>query len=193
MRQPDADTNGKDLRPVLAPVWGLPSERVRDLAPGLREEPRRRTAGGIRRQADTDGAPGGERAGRRGRRGRNVDTRLEVRDWDIGVFLTDLPSWAEHNPVRTETDPEHRVALSHACARLPASAAPGAAGGGRRRQVVTAESLDVRNQPSSYRSASNGGDSALPEWREVVAGNLTGPVAAWRVHRAGGRESTGGV
>lgn len=62
MRQPDADTNGRNLRPVLAPTRGLPSETVRDLAPGLREEPRRRTARGIRWQADTDGAPGGERA-----------------------------------------------------------------------------------------------------------------------------------
>ena len=68
MRQPDADTNGRNLRRVLAPTWGLPSETVRDLAPGLREEPRRGTA----------------------------------------------------------------------------------------------ESLDVRNLPSSYRSASNSGDSALP-------------------------------
>ncbi|MFF4352474.1 hypothetical protein [Streptomyces sp. NPDC001530] len=26
-------------------------------------------------------------------------------DWDIGVFLTDLPSRAERNPVRTEGRP----------------------------------------------------------------------------------------
>ncbi|MGX5207563.1 hypothetical protein ACWKT3_02490 [Streptomyces violaceus] len=111
MRQPDADANGKNLRPVLAPTRGLPSETARDLAPGLREEPRRRTARGIRWQTDTDGAPGGERTGRRVRRGRNAGTRLEDGDWDTGVFLTDLPSRAEHNPVRTEVDPEHRVAL----------------------------------------------------------------------------------
>lgn len=277
MRQPDADTNGRNLRPVLMPTRGLPSETVRDLAPGPREEPRRRTARGIHWQADTDGAPGGERTGRHVRRGRNVDTRLEDGDWDIGVFLTYLPSRAEHNPVRTEADPEHRGALSHARPRLPASAVPGAAGGGRRRQaqaaqdeeplvppssavrrpgrnpgtsatrcqgcarppgpgrcspepcmraapasgsgcpslsraladvfataavgflngttwqVATAESLDVRNLPNSYRSASNGGDSALPEWREAMAGNLYWAVAAWREHRVGGRECTGGV
>ncbi|MFK0263603.1 hypothetical protein ACIQU1_20010 [Streptomyces angustmyceticus] len=40
-----------------------------------------------------------------------ADTRLEAGDWDIGVFLTDLPSRAERNPVSTEVDPEHRVAL----------------------------------------------------------------------------------
>ncbi|MGY5125128.1 hypothetical protein [Streptomyces nigrescens] len=40
-----------------------------------------------------------------------VGTRLEDGDWDIGVFLTDLPSRMERNPVSTEVDPEHRVAL----------------------------------------------------------------------------------
>ncbi|MGW0655723.1 hypothetical protein ACWD4T_44415, partial [Streptomyces umbrinus] len=34
MRQPDADTNGRNLRPVLTPTQGLPSEMVRDLASG---------------------------------------------------------------------------------------------------------------------------------------------------------------
>lgn len=38
-------------------------------------------------------------------------TRLEDGDWDIGVFLTDLPSRMERNPVSTEVEPEHRVAL----------------------------------------------------------------------------------
>lgn len=139
MRQPDADTNGRNLQPVLAPTRALSSETVRDLAPGLREkreEPRRRAARAIRWQADTDGAPGGERAGRRVRRGRNV---IEDGDWDIGVFLTDLPSRAGHNPVPTEADPEHRGALSHARPQLTASAAPGAAGGGRRRQAQAAQ------------------------------------------------------
>ncbi|MFE7784164.1 hypothetical protein ACFU5I_24210, partial [Streptomyces libani] len=41
-----------------------------------------------------------------------VGTGLEDGDWDIGVFLTDLPSRAERNPVSTEADPEHRVALT---------------------------------------------------------------------------------
>ncbi|OIK04737.1 hypothetical protein [Streptomyces monashensis] len=99
------------MRPILAPTRGLPSDAARDLASGLREEPRHRTARGIRWQTDTDGAPGGERAGRRGRRGRNVGTRLEDGDWATSVFFTELPSRAEHNPVRTEADPEHRVAL----------------------------------------------------------------------------------
>ncbi|MFJ5798750.1 hypothetical protein [Streptomyces decoyicus] len=40
-----------------------------------------------------------------------VGTRLEDGDWDTGVFLTDLPSRAERNPVSTEVDPEHKVAL----------------------------------------------------------------------------------
>ncbi|MFJ4537122.1 hypothetical protein ACIP39_14315 [Streptomyces tibetensis] len=45
------------------------------------------------------------------RRGRNVGTRLEDGDRDISAFLTDLQSWAEHNPVRADADHEHRVAL----------------------------------------------------------------------------------
>lgn len=53
-----------------------------------------------------------------------VGTRQEDGDWDIGVFLTDLPSRTERNPVRTEVDPEHRVADLTARPRLPASAAP---------------------------------------------------------------------
>lgn len=40
-----------------------------------------------------------------------VGTRLEDGDWDIGVFLTDLPSRMERNPVSTEVEREHRVAL----------------------------------------------------------------------------------
>lgn len=43
MRQPDADTNGRNLRPVLTPTQGLPSEMIQELAPGLREEPLTRT------------------------------------------------------------------------------------------------------------------------------------------------------
>lgn len=38
-------------------------------------------------------------------------TRLDDGNWDIGVSLTDLPSRMERNPVSTEVDPEHRVAL----------------------------------------------------------------------------------
>lgn len=111
MRQPDADTNGRNLRPVLAPTRGLPSETARDLASGLREEPRRPTASATRPDAGADSASGSQRAGRRVRRGRNVGTRREDGDGDIGVFLTDLPSRVEHNPLRIEADPEHRVAL----------------------------------------------------------------------------------
>ncbi|MFD8928260.1 hypothetical protein [Streptomyces mirabilis] len=40
-----------------------------------------------------------------------VGTRLEDGDWYIGVFLTDLPSRMERNPVSTEFEREHRVAL----------------------------------------------------------------------------------
>ncbi|WP_433920514.1 hypothetical protein OIE50_48270 [Streptomyces canus] len=39
---------------VLAPTGELPSGTVRNLAPGLREGPRRRIAGGVRLQADTE-------------------------------------------------------------------------------------------------------------------------------------------
>jgi hypothetical protein len=41
----------------------------------------------------------------------NVGTRLEDGHWDISVFFTDLPSRAEHNPVRIEAARERRVAL----------------------------------------------------------------------------------
>lgn len=114
----------RNLRPVLAPTGVLPSGR-----PGTSP-----AACGRNRAAASPTAPlGSERAGRYVRRGRSVGTRLEDGDWDIGVFLTDLPSLAEHDPVRTEADPEHRVAKSHACRRpsgaregIQARAPPGA-------------------------------------------------------------------
>ncbi|MEU0398558.1 hypothetical protein ABZ208_38685 [Streptomyces sp. NPDC006208] len=67
-----------------------------------------------------------------------VGTRQEDGDWDIGVFLTDLPSRAERNPVRTEVDPEHRVALIslHGLGSRRPRRRSGAAGGGRRRQAT---------------------------------------------------------
>lgn len=79
MRQPDADRNGRNRRPVLAPTRGLPSDSTPDLASGLREEPRHRTARGIRWQTDTDSAPY-EQASRSVRRGRSVGTPLEDSD-----------------------------------------------------------------------------------------------------------------
>jgi hypothetical protein len=57
MRQPDADTNGRNLRFVLVADPGLPSEMARDLALRLPEDLRRRIARGIRWQADTVTAP----------------------------------------------------------------------------------------------------------------------------------------
>ncbi|MFE0379183.1 hypothetical protein ACFW1M_27205 [Streptomyces inhibens] len=67
-----------------------------------------------------------------------VGTRQEDGDWDIGVFLTDLASRAERNPVRTEVDPEHRVALIslHGLGSRRLRRRSGAAGGGRRRQAT---------------------------------------------------------
>ncbi|MFG2525516.1 hypothetical protein [Streptomyces sp. NPDC048527] len=53
MRQPDADTNGRNLRLVLVAYPSLPSDMARDLAPACRRSLRRRIARGIRRQADT--------------------------------------------------------------------------------------------------------------------------------------------
>lgn len=236
MSQPHADTNGRNLRAVLAPTRGLPSETVPDLARGLREEPRRRTARGIRRQADTDVAPGGERARRSVRRGRNVGTRLEDGDWHMGcVVLTDLPSRAVHNPVRTEADPEHRVALSHARprpsgarGRIQARAPPGARAAHARLILAwRAPAAPGRcspgpcartswpPRPSGSSTARPGRSSPLRPWTSATCrvltvsrsiaetrrcrsatkgcGNLYGPVAAWRAHRAEGRECTGGV
>ncbi|MFE7301827.1 hypothetical protein [Streptomyces sp. NPDC057579] len=67
-----------------------------------------------------------------------VGTRQEDGDWDIGVLLTDLPSRVEHNPVRTEVAPEHRVALIslHGLGSRRLRRRSGAAGGGRRRQAT---------------------------------------------------------
>lgn len=70
MRQPDSNTDGRNLRPALA----------------------------AKEQAEV-------------RRGRNGGTRLEDGDWDLSVFSTDLPSRADHSPVRAEADHEHDVAL----------------------------------------------------------------------------------
>ncbi|MCX4402442.1 MULTISPECIES: hypothetical protein [unclassified Streptomyces] len=44
MRQPDADTNGRNLRFVLVADPGLPCEMARDLAPRLPEDLGRRMA-----------------------------------------------------------------------------------------------------------------------------------------------------
>ncbi|MEU2752138.1 hypothetical protein ABZ613_38700 [Streptomyces collinus] len=110
MRQPDSNTNGRNLRPALAPTRSLPSETDRDLVSSQWEEPRHSSAGASA-GGRTPTAPLAAKVQVEVRPGRNVGTRLEDGDWDIGIFLTDLPSRAEHNPVRTEADPEHRVAL----------------------------------------------------------------------------------
>ncbi|MFF0789291.1 hypothetical protein [Streptomyces spiralis] len=112
MRQPDADTTGRTLRLALVADPGLPSELARDLAPRLPEYLRRRIGRDIHWQVDTVTAPlvaheqvGGSRVAE------IVRTHLEDTDWDIGVLLTDLPRRAQRDPVSTEVDPEHRVAL----------------------------------------------------------------------------------
>jgi hypothetical protein len=184
MRQPDANTTDRNVRPVLAPTRGPLSEAVRGLAPGLREEPCRRTDRGIRWQADTDSAPGGERAGRRIQRDRNIGTRLHDGDWDIGVILTDLPSRVERNPVRTKADPEQGVALSYARPRLPASAAPGAAGGGRCRQAQAAQ--DEEPLVPSGRS------SPLSPWTSASYRVLTVPRATAETLRCRSGAKRGG-
>ncbi len=70
--------------------------------------------------------------------------RLEDGDWDICVFFTDLPSRAEHNPVRTEADPEHRVADQQADVFGSAERWPRASFGGRKPRVTAAsEALDL--------------------------------------------------
>ncbi|GHD80857.1 hypothetical protein GCM10010317_103350 [Streptomyces mirabilis] len=56
-RQPDADTNGRNLRFVLVAGPGLTCEMARDLARRLPEDLGRRIARGIRWQADTVTAP----------------------------------------------------------------------------------------------------------------------------------------
>lgn len=113
MRQPDADTNGRNLRLVLLVADpGLPSEMARDLAFRLPEDLRRRIARGICWQADIVTAPlVADEQVDVAHVAEIVGTRLEDGDWDIGVFLTDLPSRMERNPVSTEVEPEHRVAL----------------------------------------------------------------------------------
>ncbi|MEI5132672.1 hypothetical protein RB199_11305 [Streptomyces libani] len=78
-----------------------------------REDLRRRIARGIRWRADTVTAPlVADEPVDVSDVAEIVGTRLEDGDWDIGVFLTDLPSRAERNPVSTEAAPEHRVALT---------------------------------------------------------------------------------
>ncbi|MET9174273.1 hypothetical protein ABZX64_24955 [Streptomyces misionensis] len=112
MRQPDAVTTGRNLRLVLVADPGLPSEIARDLAPRLPEHLRRRIGRGIRWKVDTVTAPlvANEQVDVSDV-AEIVGTHLEDGDWDIGVFLTDLPRRAEHNPVSTEVDSEHRIAL----------------------------------------------------------------------------------
>ncbi|MGW0945900.1 hypothetical protein ACWD4O_25600 [Streptomyces sp. NPDC002623] len=57
MRQPDADTNGRNLRFVLVADPGLPSEMAPGPRPRLPEDLRRRISRGIGWQADTVTAP----------------------------------------------------------------------------------------------------------------------------------------
>ncbi|MGY5132033.1 hypothetical protein ACWGJW_06405 [Streptomyces nigrescens] len=89
------------------PYGGSLGERARS------EDLRRRIARGIRWRADTVTAPlVADEPVDVSDMAEIVGTRLEDGDRDIGVFLTDLPSRAERNPVSTEVDPEHRVALT---------------------------------------------------------------------------------
>ncbi|MGV9563934.1 hypothetical protein [Streptomyces sp. NPDC003480] len=112
MRQPEADTTGRNLRLVLVADPGLPSELARDLAPRLPEHLRRRIGGNIHWQVDTVTAPlVADEQVDVSDLVEIVGTHLENGDWDIGVFLTDLPRRAERKPVSTEVDPEHRIAL----------------------------------------------------------------------------------
>ncbi|MFC9645023.1 hypothetical protein ACFTZF_41965 [Streptomyces mirabilis] len=115
MRQSDTDTNGRNLRFVLVADPGQPSEMARDLTPRLPEDLRRRIARGIRWQADTVTAPPvADEQVDVAHVAEIVGTRLEDGDWYIGVFLTDLPSRMERNPVSTEFERERRVATGRA-------------------------------------------------------------------------------
>ncbi len=136
MRQPDADTTGRNLRLVLVADPGLPSEIARDLAPRLPEHLRRRIGRGIRWQVDTVTAPllATEQVDASGL-AEIVGTHVEDGDWDIGVLLTDLPRRAERNPVSAEVDPEHRTALISLPALGSRRSTP-VRRGGRRRQAT---------------------------------------------------------
>ncbi|MFG2660126.1 hypothetical protein [Streptomyces sp. NPDC048425] len=112
MRHPHADRTGRKLRLVLIADPGLPSEIARNLSRRLPEHLRRHIGKGIRWQVDTVTEPllADEQADVSGL-AEIVENRLADRDWDIGVFLTDLPRRAARNPVSTEVDPERRIAL----------------------------------------------------------------------------------
>lgn len=179
----EAARRGHERQEPAARPDADPGSALRD-GPGPRPRPARGTA-----HADTDGAPGGERAGRRVRRGRNVGTRLEDRDQDIGVFLTGLPSRAErqavadfvsHRPRRTKSlwFPRRRPSGARKESRHEHYAVPG---------LRTSAWTWASCAPTAPGRCSPG-----PCTRAAL-GTCTGPVAAWREHRAGGRESAGGV
>ncbi|MFF1744369.1 hypothetical protein [Streptomyces mirabilis] len=85
-----------------------------------------------------------------------VGTRLAEVDRDIGAFLIliGLPSLMERNPVSTEVEPEHRVALIALFAlrsRRPRRREGQAVVGDVRQQAAQDEEPPARRRPSSTR------------------------------------------
>ncbi|MEV6212439.1 hypothetical protein [Kitasatospora sp. NPDC051914] len=151
------------------------------LAPRLPEDLRRRIARNIRWQADTVTAPlVADEQVDASDVAEVIGTRQEDGDRDIGVFLTDLPSRAERNPVRTEVDPERRVALIslHGLGSRRLRRRSGAAGGGRRRQATDRAGRRAAGFRSRRPSAPGSGRSANATRCQGLPGHVRPAVAA---------------
>ncbi|MFE5033890.1 hypothetical protein [Streptomyces sp. NPDC056683] len=100
------------VRVVLVADPGLPSEITRALAPRLPDQLRRAVRARLRWQVDTMTAPlsASEQADVHDI-AEAVRSHLDGAEWDVAIFLTDLPRRARLYPISVEVDPALRAAL----------------------------------------------------------------------------------
>ncbi|MFE9768205.1 hypothetical protein ACFYPC_27430 [Streptomyces sp. NPDC005808] len=102
----------ENRRLVLVADPGLPSEIAKDLAQDLPECLQRRLGAGIRWQVDAITAPlVADEQVDLSDMAEAVGTHLEDQNWDIGIFLTDLPRRAQLHPVSAEINTDRHMAL----------------------------------------------------------------------------------
>ncbi|MFF8941794.1 hypothetical protein ACF1A5_05830 [Streptomyces sp. NPDC014864] len=103
---------GRSVRVVLVADPGLPSEIARALAPRLPDHLRRAVRARVGWQVDTMTAPlsVGEQADVSDI-AEAVRNHLDGAEWDVAIFLTDLPRRARLYPISVEVDTALRAAL----------------------------------------------------------------------------------
>ncbi|MFD9223652.1 hypothetical protein ACFWDI_27460 [Streptomyces sp. NPDC060064] len=105
-------SSGRSVRVVLVADPGLPSEIARALAPRLPDHLRRAVRARVRWQVDTTTAPlsVSEQADVSDT-AEAVRSHLDGAEWDVAIFLTDLPRRARLYPISVEVDTALRAAL----------------------------------------------------------------------------------